>query len=223
MTSKYKNGFDFVSANPPLHAGAKRLHLPPQPKEMLNAFFDLTNEINDELVRFLRGKFKDVKFIANQLPKSMKLDPKMPLTTLLCHCFPICYGLQLRSENVYQKMVNQYLKSRLNDTEKKSREKVTILISTFHQITESKQLLHIIAKKTEMEAINYVDDQQLTLLVKSEIQTHCNGLAQTLSQCRLSIASSNKEENVFVGLISRAKGFSTFTEKKLIAYCDKIA
>jgi hypothetical protein len=223
MNPKYKNGFDFVSANPPLHAGAKRLHLPPHSKEMLKAFANLTNEITDEFIRFLRGKFKDVKMIAAHLPKSMKIDPKMNLATLLSHCFPILYGLQFRSENTYQKMVNVFLKSRLNETEKKDREKVSILISTFHQITESKQLLHIIARKTEMEAINYIDDQQLTTLVKDEIQAHCKELAKILDQCRLSVTSSNKEENIFTGLISRAKGFSTFTEKKLIAYCDKIA
>jgi len=223
MSFKYKNGFDFVNANPPLHAGAKRLHLPTHSNEMLQAFNNLASEITDEFMRFLRTKFKDVKFITNHLPKSVKLDHKMPLPTLLSHCFPILYGLQQRSENSYQKIMNTYLKARISETERKLRDKVALLIFTFHQITESKQLLHIIAKKTEMSSMNYVDDQQLTSLVKDEIQSHCNALSSVFHQCRLSIASSTREQNVFAGLISRTKGFSTYTEKKLLAYCDKIA
>ena len=223
MVHKFKNGFDFVSANPPLHAGAKRLNFPRHTQEMLTAFSHLTNEIHDELLRFLRGKFFDVKFISAHLPSSMKLDPKTPLATLLSHCFPILYGLQLLSQNNEQRIINHYLKCRLNDKDKKEREKVAILVATFHQITEAKQLLHIIARQIDIEPIHYADDSKLTSLVKSSIQTHCNQLAQTLSQCRLSVASSNKEENIFVGLISRAKGFSTFIEKKLQNFCEKIA
>ena len=149
----------------------------------------------------------------------------MPLPTLLSHCFPILYGLQQRSENSYQKLVNVYLKARISDTERKLRDKVALLIFTFHQITESKQLLHIIAKKTEASAMHYIDDQQLTSLVKNEIQSHCDALSSVFNQCRLSIASSTREQNIFAGLISRTKGFSSYTEKKLLAFCsaNKIA
>ncbi len=221
MSSKYRSGFDFVSANPSLHSGAKRLQLPLHTDNMLTTFSSLVNEITDEFLRFLRTKFKDVKFISNHLPKNMKLDPKMPLATLLSHCFPILYGLQQRNENTYQKMVNAYLRSRLSETENKTREKIGLLIHTFHQLTESKQLRHIIAKKTEMAAINYLDDQQLTLLVKQEIQSHCNALATAFNHCKSSVATGTKEQNVFSGLISRAKGFSSYTAKKLLAHCSE--
>ena len=221
MIVNYKNGFDFVKANPPLHHAAKRLHLPTQAKQMLSYFDDLIHEITDEFMRYLRGKFTDIKFITQHLAKSIDVDPKLPLPTLLNHCFPILYGMQQRSDNKYTHAVNQYLKHKVSDTERKMRDKVCLLIFIFHQLAESKQLLHIIAKKAEAITSSYSHDSQLTSLVKNEIQTHCNALSRALDQGRFAIASNTKEQNVFAGLISRAKGFSSFTEKKLNPYCGK--
>jgi hypothetical protein len=225
MVLNFKNGYDFISANPTLHARAKHLALPPQANTMLTTFSHLMNEITDEFIRFLRSKFKDIKFINAHLPKSMKLEPKMTLPTLLSHCFPIMYGLQQRSENSYQKKVNLYLKSRMSDTENKMKEKVALLIHIFHEITQAQQVLHTIAKTTEMSALDYTRSDQLSLLTKEKIQHHCNSLSHAFKQCRLNVATTSKEKNILSGLISRTTGFSSFTEKKLAAFCqqDEIA
>jgi len=223
MITNYKHGFDFVSANPALHPGSKRLQLSPQTKQMVSYFDDLAHELVDELMRFLKTKFLDTQFIASHLPNNLKYDGSLSLIKLLNNCFPILFGLQQRSENPYQKAVNYYLKSPMSDIENKLREKVCLLIFIFHQLAESKQLQHIIAAKSERLNPAFSYDQQVTSLVKHEIQSHCNDLTRGLDLCRFTIASNAKEQNVFAGLISRSKGFHSFTEKKLGAYIEQIA
>ena len=190
---------------------------------MLSYFDDLAHELVDELTRFLKTKFLDTQFISSHVPKNVKYDGSLPLIKLLNNCFPILFGLQQRSENTYQKIVNYYLKSPMSDIENKMREKVCLLIFVFHQLAESKQLKHIIAAKSEKISPAYPFDQQITTLVKHEIQTHCNDLTRGLDLCRFTIAANTKEQNIFAGLISRSKGFHSFTEKKLGAYTEEIA
>ena len=223
MITNHKNGFDFVKANPTLHPASKRLQLTPQASQMLCYFDDLIHELTDELMRYLKSRFLDTQFIANHIPSKLQHDPKMPLVKLLNHCFPILFGLQQRTENNYQKILNHYLKTTMSDIENKLKEKVFLLIHIFHQLAESQQIKHIIAAKAEQLSPAYSYQHQLTALTKNEIQTHCNNLSKALDQGRFTIATNAKEQNILAGLISRTKGFYSFTEKKLSAYCEEMA
>ena len=223
MTAQYLNGFDFVNSIPALHPASKRLQMTPQANQMLNYFDDLIHELTDELMRYLKGRFLDSQFIANHAPKNLKCDPRLPLVKLLNHCFPILFGLQQRTENNYQKVLNSYLKAPMSDIENKLKEKVCLLIYIFQQLAESQQIKHIIAAKAERLNPAYSYQHQLTTLTKNEIQLHCINLTRALDQSRFTIATNAKEQNILAGLISRTKGFHSFTEKKLSAYCEEIA
>lgn len=215
MAVDFKHGFDFVAANPPLHPRSKDLQLVGNTKQMMIYFDDLAQELIDELTRFLKAKFQDTKFISCHLAKQYQFDDNIPLVKLLNHCFPILFGLQQRSENKYQKALNAYLKSPMTDIEKKMKDKVCLLIFIFHKLAESKQIKHIITAKAEKINPSYPYDPQVTALVKNEIQSRCNDLTRGLDIARFTIATNTKEQNVFAGLISRTKGFHSFTEKKL--------
>jgi len=223
MIANYTKGFNFVAANPNLHPGSKRLPLTPQANQMVNYFDDLIHELTDELMRYLKTRFTDSQFIGNHVPKNIKFDSSISLVRFLNHCFPILFGLQLRSENAYQQAMNYYLKAQMSDIETKHKEKVFLLIYLFQQLAESQQIKHLIAAKAEHLNPAYSYSHQLTALVKSEIQSHCNNLTRALDQARFTIATNAKEQNILAGLISRAKGFHSFTEKKLHAYCAEIA
>ena len=219
MQSNIKE-FNFVAANPTLHTAAKRLTLPEPATHILTYFDDLINELIGELMRYLNSKHPNCELIIKHLPKKCGIDPKTSLFTLLNHCFPILYGLQQRQENLHQKMMNHYLRCKVNTAEERHKEKVRLLIHIFHQLTESKQLIHLVCQRLENQRIK-INTHSTTFMitVKNEIQSHCNAMAKAFDQCRLIVATNNKEQNVFAGLISRSKGFCSFTDKKLRPYC----
>ncbi len=221
--AKYQSGIDFTSLNPTLHHGIKRLRFSALTKQILDYFDDLTCEITDEFVRTLKRKYTDIAFMEKYLPKNYKFDKKTSLANALHHCFPILYGLQQRSENQYQQMFKLYMRAKVTDIERKQRDKISILLGTFHLLAESKQILHLIARKADHFGISMLTEAQLTYIAKTSMQHQCNALAKALDMCRLGVSSNAKEQNVFAGLISRAKGFGGFVEKKLSGHAKEIA
>ena len=214
-------GINFAKLNPPLHSGVSRIAFSPITKQMLDYFDDLTHEITGEFVRYLKKKFDNIEFIKPHLPSNFSIDYSTSLANALHHCFPILYGLQQRSENNYQRMFNFYLRSKVNDMERKHRDRICILLNVFQLLAESKQLLHIIARKADTLGNITLLEEQLTYIAKEEMQKQCQSLARVLDQCRVVVASP-KEQNIFAGLISRCKGFAGFVEKKLKAYSLKV-
>ncbi len=221
-TGHNRGGINFAKLNPPLHSGVNRISFSPLTKQMLDYFDDLNHEITGEFVRYLKKKYDSIIFMQPLLPSNFNIDYSTPLANALHHCFPILYGLQQRTENQYQRMFNLYLRSKVNDMERKQRDRICILLNVFQLLAESKQLLHIIARKADKMGNTNLLEEQLTYIAKEEMQKQCQSLARVLYQCRVVVASS-KEQNIFAGLISRSRGFAGFVEKKLKAYSLKVA
>lgn len=221
MSTANNGGINFTKLNPALHSGVNRIAFTPLTKQMLGYYDDLTHEITGEFVRYLKKKYNSIDFIRPHMPANFKIDYSTSLANALQHCFPILYGLQQRAENQYQRMFNLYLRCRVNDIERKQRDRICILLHAFQLLAESKQILHIIARKTDFLGSQNLLEEQLTYIAKEHMQKQCQTLARILDQCRIVVASP-KEQNVFSGLISRCKGFAGFVEKKLKAYSLRV-
>lgn len=184
--------------------------------QMLSYFDDLSHELIDEFIRYLKSHYDGIGFIIESVPSTIAIPASTTLATTLQHCFPMLYGMQQHRLNQHQQCINAYCRAKISSKQAcQQREQVIILIEVIKLLTECKHLQHILAQKTALIRQPDATSSELLLLVKSTIQNQCQALTDTFMRCRNEVANNNKDQNIFSGLISRTRGFSSFTAKKL--------